>query len=108
MSAINLPIYLPPEPYSLETVITTCLSNWLSVLVSSTKAWLFSLPCFKCFTSNINKIPAITNANPSATGPAYKTPIIPKAFPNTTKAGIKNKICLDSDNNALLILFPTA
>ena len=76
--------------------------------MSSTKASLLTFPFPKCFISTIINIPDITNANPSANGPAYNTPISPNKLPNVTIAGIKNKICLDNDSIALFALFPIA
>ena len=69
----------------------------------------FSVPfSFKCFISLINKNAASTNANPSATGPAYNTPIIPNLLLKIIIAGINITICLESDNIALFVLFPIA
>ena len=107
-SAISFPTYLPPEPYSLDTVITTCFDSLLSVLVSSGSASLFIFVCFKCFTSIINNVDAIINASKSANGPANNTPLIPNILLNIIIAGIKNNICLDNDSIALLLLFPIA
>ena len=108
MSAINLPIYLPPEPYSLEIVITICLSVVLLCLISSfTISFTFAF-IFNPLTSFIKNIAANINANPSATGPALKTPIIPNIWLSIIIDGINITICLESDNIALFVLFPIA
>ena len=78
------------------------------VLVSSIRAWLFTLDLPRFFTSKAIKIVASTKAVPSATGPAYKIPINPNIFERIIIAGIKMITCLDSDNTALSGLFPIA
>ena len=108
-SATSLPIYLPPDPYSLAIVITIGVFVFFSSIVLifagfSTSA-LFS---FKLLVSFTNKTTANINANPSATGPALNTPIIPYAWLNIIIAGINITICLESDNIALFVLFPIA
>ena len=108
MSAINLPIYLPPEPYSLEIVITICLSVVLFVFISSFITSLTFPFAFNPLTSFIKNIAAKINANPSATGPALNTPIIPNIWLNIIIDGINITICLESDNIALFVLFPIA
>ena len=107
-SATNLPIYLPPDPYSLEIVITIFLSKLLIVSTSCFVEISPTLLFFKFLTSFIKKIVAKINANPSATGPANKTPVIPKIWLSIIIAGIKITICLESDNIALFPLFPIA
>ena len=59
-------------------------------------------------TSRIININAIINAIPSAIGPADNTPCTPNIFPNIIIAGISKTICLDTDNIALITLFPIA
>ena len=77
-SATNFPIYLPPEPYSLAIVITIPLSVTAVSGISFLSAFAVSTPsAFMLFVSFTRSITANTNANPSATGPALSTPIIP-------------------------------
>ena len=65
-------------------------------------------PSFKLLVSFTNKTTANINANPSATGPALNTPIIPYIWLNIIIDGINITICLESDNIALFVLFPIA
>ena len=79
-------IYLPPEPYSLDIVITiwlllseillfsTLFSKVLSVFVSFDFDNLF-----KAFISNPIKTTHIIVPRISATGPEYNNPSIPNA-----------------------------
>ena len=101
-------MYLPPEPYSFDIVIVILSFNVsfaFSLLLNVISLFLF-LP--KCFISATSNEADIKNANPSANGPAYKTPFIPNNLPKVNIAGIKNNICLDNDITALLKLFPIA
>ena len=62
--------------------------------------------CFpRFFNSKIINVTAIIKDNPSATGPANNTPLIPNNVPSIIKAGTSMTICLESDNIALLMLF---
>ena len=85
-----------------------CLSNLLSSDVSSSNASLCILAFPRCFISIISNMPAIINAKPSANGPEYKNPFIPKVSPSKIIAGIKNSTCLDNESIALFALFPIA
>ena len=80
----------------------------LSVDVSSTNVLLFIVLFPRLRISTAIKIADIQKANPSATGPEYKNPLIPNMLVNVIIAGIKNSTCLEEDNNALLTLFPIA
>ena len=108
LSATNFPIYLPPEPYSLEIVITSFLSNLFVTSASSKIASFLDVFLLRFFISKNNNVQASINAIPSATGPAAKTPVNPKIPPNINIEGINNIICLDNDNKALFELFPIA
>ena len=107
-SATNFPIYLPPEPYSLDIVIITlpCKLFVLFSLIFETSISEFSelsdtllaFDCsadFKFLISLIRKIDANKNAMPSAVGPAYNNPLNPNNFPKTIIDGIKIIICLE-------------
>ena len=77
--------------------------------ISFLSAFSVSTPsAFMSLVSFIRSITANTNANPSATGPALSTPIIPYMLLNIIIAGINITICLESDNIALFVLFPIA
>ena len=108
-SATNFPIYLPPEPYSLAIVITIPLLATAVSGISFLSAFSVSTPSFfMLLVSFTRSITANINANPSATGPAPSTPIIPYILLNIIIAGINITICLESDNIALFVLFPIA
>ena len=67
--------------------------------------YVLALSMFLLVGTNVS---AMTNAIPSAIGPADNTPCTPKMFPNIIIAGINKTICLDIDNIALFKLFPIA
>ena len=58
------------------------------------------------FISIVINVIAKTNANPSAVGPACRTPSIPQIIGIMINDGIKNIICLDNDKIADFIGFP--